>query len=128
MGSLQPASSLFYLHPFSLKCHSTYFLDCTLSDFDIVLSISDIVLSISNIVLSISNKVLSMSGIDLSLYFMANCLSTDIFPSETGMEKEEDLAENLDMLFSFQSRTVVFEQQKLKKIKHPCRQMSAVDR
>ena len=125
--SLQPSSSLFYLHPFSLKCRPTYFLDCTLSDFDIVLSISDIVLSISNIVLSISNKVLSMSGIDL-LYFMADCLSTDIFPSETGMEKEEDLAENLDMLFSFQSRTVVFEQPKLKKIKHPCRQMSAVDR
>ena len=75
-----------------------------------------------------SDILLSISGIDLSFSFMVNCLSTDILPSETGMEKEEDLAGNLDMLFSFQSRTVVFEQQKLKKIKHPCRQMIAVDR
>ena len=92
-----------------------YLLDCTLSDFDMVLSISGIL-------------VFVMSDVDLSLPSNVDCLPIDIFLSETGMVKEEDLAENLNMLFSFQSRTVVFEQQKLKKIKHPCRQMSAVDK
>ena len=111
--NLQALTSTFIL--FSLKCYSMYLLDCTLSDFDMVLSMSGIL-------------VFVMSDVDLSLPSNVDCLPIDIFPSETGMVKEEDLAENLNMLFSFQSRTVVFEQQKLKKIKHPCRQMSAVDK
>ena len=39
-----------------------------------------------------NGPVVVMSDVDLSLPSNVDCLPTDIFPSETGMEKEEDLA------------------------------------